>query len=292
MEESRSVQRRMKLLKLQSKARRGRIRITRLYKFSRFLLVVGLMYFCYLLINCSHWFFPSNYHFTQNHSERLEIIGNSIVPDSQIIKTLSDVKTTNIPIYRQNPSVIKSKIEKIPPIKRVFVRRYWFPARYVIMVEERTPLLLIAPSETSPAVAMFTSCGKYIGREYLPLPTAYDTTLVLSYGTQGDDYENWDSDKVKLLDELSKKIAEYSGESVSYIDLRQPKDVYVQLPNVLLRLGELDFTVFKRIEYIKSIIPQIKNIKEKVRYIDLRWEDARYLKLKSSDNEHTEQTPE
>ena len=282
MEESRFVRRRMKLLRLQSKARRGRIKITRLYKFFRFLLVVGLFYLCYLMINSSHWFFPSNYKFTKNHSERLEIVGNSIVPDSQIIRELADLKIKDIPIYKQNPDSIKKKIEGIAPIKRVFVRRYWFPARYVIMVEERVPLLLIAPTENVPPVAMFTSCGKYIGREYLPLDKAYDTTLVLSYGTQGDDYEEWDIEKVSLLDKLSKKIEEYSGEKVSYIDLRQPKDVYVQLPTVLIRLGELDFTIFKRIEDLKSILPEIKDIHDKVRYVDLRWE-TNYLKLKDSE---------
>ena len=283
MEESRFVRRRMKLLRLQSKARRGRIKITRLYKFTRFLLVVGLFYFCYLIINSSHWYFPSNYKFVKNHSERLEITGNSIVPDSQILSVLSGLKTQNIPIYKQNPDSIKQKLEGIAPIKRVFIRRYWFPARYVVMVEERTPLLLIAPSENVPPVAMFTSCGKYIGREYLPLDKAYDTTLVLSYGTQGDDYEEWDMEKVNLINELSKKIAEYSGEQVTYIDMRQPKDVYVQIPSVPLRLGELDFTVFKRIEHLKSILPEIKSIQDKVRYVDLRWEDSRYLKLKDSE---------
>ncbi|MBR6162454.1 FtsQ-type POTRA domain-containing protein [bacterium] len=284
MEESKSVKRRMKLFKLQSKARRGRIRITRLYKFSRFLLVVGIFYFCYLVIHSSHWFFPTNYRFDKNHSERLEIVGNSIVPDKKILSALSGLKTNGIPIYKQNPSEIKKKIEDILPVKRAFVRRYWFPARYVVMVEERTPLLLIAPSETSPAVAMYTSCGKFIGREYLPLTSAYDTTLILSYGTQGDDYEDWKEDKIHLLDKLSKTITKYSGERVSYIDLRQPRDVYVQLPSVLIRLGDLDYTVFKRVEYIKSILPQIKKFNEKVKYVDLRWADSRYLKLKHSEN--------
>ena len=285
MEESKSVRRRMKLYKLQSKARRGRIRITRLYKFSRFLLVVGIFYFCYLAINSSHWFFPTNYKFEKNHSERLEIIGNSLVPEKKIISALDGLKTNGIPIYKQNPVEIKNKLEKIVPIKRVFVRRYWFPARYVVMIEERTPLLLIAPSETSPAVAMYTSCGKFIGREYLPLTRAYDTTLILSYGTQGDDYEQWNMDKITLLDKLSKAITKYSGERVSYIDLRQPRDVYVQLPSALIRLGDLDYTVFKRVEYIKSILPQIKNFNEKVKYVDLRWADSRYLKLKNTEKQ-------
>ncbi len=289
MEESKSVRRRMKLFKLQSKARRARIRITRLYKFSRFLLVVGIFYFCYLVINSSHWFFPTNYRFEKNHSERLEIIGNSLVPEKKILTSLEGLKTNGIPIYKQNSKEIKDKLEKIVPIKRVFVRRYWFPARYVIMIEERVPLLLIAPSETSPAVAMYTSCGKYIGREYLPLTSAYDTTLILSYGTQGDDYEKWDMEKIKLLDKLSKTITKYSGERVSYIDLRQPRDVYVQLPSVLIRLGDLDYTVFKRAEYIKSILPQIKNIHEKIKYVDLRWADSRYLKLNDSENKQETQ---
>jgi cell division septal protein FtsQ len=113
----------------------------------------------------------------------------------------------------------------------------------------------------------------------LPFKKKFDTTLILTYGTRGDDYRNWDADKIKLLDKLAKSISEYSGEKIVYIDLRNPQDVYIQLQSVKLRIGEINDTVFKRIHSISSILPQLKSFNKKIKYVDLRWEETKYLKL-------------
>ena len=42
---------------------------------------------------------------------------------------------------------------------------------------------------------------------------------------------------------------------------------------------KLDESVFKRIERIPSILPQVKQVKTKVKYLDLSWEKVNYLKL-------------
>ncbi len=168
---------------------------------------------------------------------------------------------------------------QIDPIKRVYIRRYWWPARLDVMVQERKPILIISPSETVPPIAFFTEGGKLIGREYLPLKKNYHTTLILTYGTRGDDYRHWNGAKIKMLDKLSKELTVYSGEKVKYIDLRNPHDVYVQLETVKLRLGEIDGGVFNRIKSTSSILPQLKSFNKKIKYIDLRWEETKYLKL-------------
>ena len=62
--------------------------------------------------------------------------------------------------------------------------------------------------------------------------------------------------------------------------MRNPYDVYVKIKTVNIRLGRLDDGVYKRIERIPSILPQVKMVDSKVKYLDLSWEKVNYLKLK------------
>ena len=47
-----------------------------------------------------------------------------------------------------------------------------------------------------------------------------------------------------------------------------------------IRLGALDSTVFERIKRIYTILPQIKDMDSRIKYIDLSWDKVNYLKLK------------
>ena len=76
-----------------------------------------------------------------------------------------------------------------------------------------------------------------------------------------------------------KRIIGLPGETVEYIDMRNPKDIYIKLPSVNVRLGELDYMALNRVRNISAILPQIETMEKKIKYIDLRWEDAQYTKL-------------
>ena len=73
-------------------------------------------------------------------------------------------------------------------------------------------------------------------------------------------------------------IAE-TGEEVEYIDYRDPKDVYIKIPTVNIRLGSLNPSTFKKIQRLPSLLPQVKMINQKVKYIDLRWDNSNFIKL-------------
>ena len=146
------------------------------------------------------------------------------------------------------------------------------------MLEEETPVITIAPSEDAPDVAAYSFSGKYIGREYLPFNESIKTAKILSYGNKGDDYEKWDKDKINGLYKLYKSVEEYTGEGVKYIDLRNPHDVYVCTDSVKIRLGEPDLSVYERIKSIHEILSEIKSRQLKVKYVDLSWKEAQYIK--------------
>ncbi len=278
MEENGIIKRRIRQQKLRRKARRGEIAIRRIYKLIRLLFILFIFYLTYRLAFAHYWYLPKNI-YDEKPYKHIEILGNSIVPSEKIINKMKEFPLPYKPLYLINPVFMEQSIEELSPVKRAYIRRYWLPARLTVMIEEITPAITIAPAEDTPDVAAFSFDGKLIGREYLPLPSSFQAVKILSYGNKGDDYENWDKDKINNLYTLAKLLEEYSGEQLLYIDLRNNHDVFAKLETVTVRLGEIDSSVQERIKSIRSIIPQIKQISDKIKYIDLSWKESKYIKL-------------
>lgn len=270
--------RRMQKNKMERKIRQSQMWIARLRFIARYLVIFAMVFVGYKLLFLHQWYL-NNDALNSLKNPSLEILNNKIVPSYKILAALRRVDVPNKPIYRLDTEELKDSIMKIEPIENVYIRRFWFPARLQIIIQERVPLITIAPALNVPPVAFFATGGKLIGRDYLPLNKAFKTVLVLSYGVRGDDYRNWDSEKIALIEKLAKSVEASSGEPVEYIDFRKPTDVYVKVKTANIRLGEVDDTVFQRISRIPSILPQVKMLDKTIKYIDLRWKDANYIKL-------------
>ena len=278
MENSYIVNRRIKYQKLRRKARRGEIFVRRTFKFVRFCFILFIFYATFRLGATRHWFLPNDL-YEKIPSERIEILGNSIVSDEKIVEQMKKVHLEKNQIFKIDPKPIENQIEDLVPIKRVFIRRFWLPTRLVVMVEELLPVITIAPSEDVQPVIAFASTGELITREYLPLPENINVIKILTYGNKGDDYDTWDVERIQYLYKLGTMLEEYSGEKVQYIDLRNPHNAFAQLESVKIKLGELDQAVFGRIKPIRDILPQIGNMVDKIQYVDLFWKDSKYLKM-------------
>ncbi len=268
--------RRLKQAKLQRQIRKSQRRLTRLRAFYKIFLVLGTIALCLLILKMPQWRLPSNA-FDSLTSSSLEIINNRIVPSQKILSALRRNQVPTQPIFLVKTDNLKKSITQLEPIQNVYIRRFWFPARLQIIVIERTPIITIAPNLDVPPIAFFSLDGKLIGREYMPLSDDYDTVLVITYGS-GDDYRNWDVVKVNNFRKLASLVEAETGEKVEYIDYRDPKDVYIKIPTVNIRLGSINPNVFNKLQKLPSILPQVKKINKKVKYIDLRWETC-YLKM-------------
>lgn len=273
-----NIERRVKINQMQRDVRRGRDRLKWLRCWVRLFMVVFLIFAAYQVYKLPQWYLNKNI-FSSASNNTLSIVGNRITPTYRIISILRQSPVPQRPIYLFNTSDIEKEIEKLPPVKQVFIKRLWFPARLGIIIVERRPILRISPGPKVPPIAFFAEGGKLIGRDYLPLKNVENTILVLTYGTKGDDYRTWDEKKIKKIETIVRATEQFSGQPVEYIDLRNPKDVYIKLPIVNVRIGELDYMALSRIRNISAILPQIKTMKKKIKYIDLRWEDAQYIKL-------------
>lgn len=259
--------------------RKGRIKQERFRGIMRFFLsIFFIAALCYGL-KCRGWYMDKDA-FNHVGGNSVEIINNNIIPSYKILAVLKYSNVPNVPIYMARTDSIKKSLLKLAPIENVYIRRYAFPARVQIIVRERTPVILISPDAKVQPVAFFTTDGKLIGKEYLPFHKPYKTILVLSYGNKGDDYRKWNLKKINEIEKIAQYVQFYSKEPVEYIDFRTPNDVYVKIKTVNIRLGRLDENVFKRIERIPSILPQVKLVDSNVKYLDLSWEKVNYLKLK------------
>ena len=259
--------------------RKGRMKQERFRAFVRFFLTVGMLLGLVYALKLGGWYMNADA-FNKADGASVQIINNKIVPSAKIMTMLKNSDVPNVPLYMAKTSSIKKELLQLKPIENVYIRRYAFPARIQIIVRERIPVIMISPDEKLAPVAFFTTDGTLIGHEYLPFKAQYKTIKVLSYGNKGDDYRKWDLAKIKEIQKIVKYVETYSKEQVEYVDFRNPNDVYVKIKTVNIRLGKLDDEVYKRIERIPSILPQVKPVEKKVKYLDLSWDKVNYLKLK------------
>ncbi len=268
--------RRLQQARMQRKIRQSQRRLNRLRAFWKFFLIVSLIAFGLLILKMPQWRFHSNA-FDNLNSPALEIVNNRIVPSQKILSALRRNQVPLRPIFLVKTDNLKKSIKQLEPVRDVYIRRFWFPARLQIIIIERTPAITISPDIDVPPIAFFSTDGKLIGREYMSTIDDFKTVKVITYGS-GDDYRNWDRTKVNNLKKLAATVEMDSGEQVEYIDYRNPKDVYVKIPTVNIRLGSFNAGTFEKIHRIPSLLPQVKMLNKKVKYIDLRW-DTSYIKL-------------
>ena len=207
--------RRMQQKRMQREVRRTQRRLNRLRIMYKFLLISSLLFLTIYLLKMPQWIL-NPHSFDNLNSPYLEIINNNIVPSQKILSALRRTQVPTQPIFLVKTDYLKESIQKLEPIHSVYIRRFWFPARLQIIVIERTPIVTISPGIDVPPIAFFSSDGKLIGRDYMPLSDAYNTVLVITYGS-GDDYRNWDLHKVTNFKKLATLIEAETNEKVEYI---------------------------------------------------------------------------
>ena len=260
------------------KIRKKRKKLNQLKSFLRSVLLVVLLFLMYEFVKLPQWYLPQDV-FKNSDSNKIEIVNNNIVPDTVVFNSLKNISVPKLPIFLMSVKPIKKELFKIPVIKNIYVRRYGFPARIQIILRERVPVAVIKTDLNAKPVAFFTSDGILIAnKNYMGLSNSKSLLTILTTSSKLD--KNWTVKKVNYIEKIVKAIETYSGEKVSYIDRRNPNDVYVRIQKTSIRLGALDSTVFERIKRIYTILPQIKDMDSRIKYIDLSWDKVNYLKLK------------
>lgn len=269
--------RRLKANKMRRKIASTRKSIRNFRVLLRLALIFSIIFFGLYVLKMGSWYL--NPELLAKADERvIKIEGNNITPKYKIIDVVRQTEIPHTQIFRLKTKEIEENISQLQPIKKVYVRRFWRPARIDIIIEERVPVFVISPSIEAPPIAAITLDGVFIDREFMPIPTKYKTHKIITYGVYGDDYDFWNSERVKKILALTNAFEFYSKQKVEYIDLRNPKDIYIKLDKVLIRFGDISDNALERAKRIATISPQTGQIKQAIKYIDLRWEDT-FIKL-------------
>ncbi len=230
------------------------------HTFCRFLLssllLVGVYYFVKL-----PQLYISQDAFTNSDSEVIKLVNNEIVPDEKIYTLLSGFQVDGLPIFVQRTDDLKKMLLTLPPVFR-----------------ERIPVISVKPEPNSQPFAYFTQDGTLVGKEYAPYIANFHTLNILSTGYKNDAYHSWKKENVDKLLRFAKYVETCSKENVEYIDFRNPDDVFVKISSIKIRLGKFDESVFERVQRLTAILPEIKLMDVKIKYLDLRWKDP-FLKL-------------
>lgn len=264
-----------KKLHRERKVIKGRLKQSRIRTFVRLLITFVLVSVMFLFSKFNGVYFDGN-EFQYVGSPSVEIVNNKIIPTSKIYSVLKTVEIPKKCIFFMRTNEIKKKLYLLKPVDKVYIRRYAFPARLQIIIRESIPAITVTNDLKSKPVAYFTTSGQIISKEYLPLPPDIKTFTVL---VNGGSYGKWEKEEQQRLLKIAKYVETYSKEDVEYIDYRNPDDVYVKVKDVNIRLGLPDDSIWIKIERLPSILPQLKYVHSKIRYLDLSWEKVNYLKL-------------
>lgn len=280
--------RRLKVNKIKRQINSTRCNLQRFRVILSLIMIACIIYLGIKIVKLPQWYIDMN---KLNAADPvvLNIQGNKITPSYKIIDSIRQTQLPYTQIFRLETRELEDNISQLQTVKKVYVRRYWFPARLNIILDERTPAFLLVPNLESEPRSALTTDGIILDHDYLPFDASIKTKKLLTYGVRDGVDETWDKKKVEDLLKLIKAFEIYSNQEVQYIDIRNQKDVYIMLKEYLIRLGEINDSTFDRARLIASILPEAKKINQKIKYIDLRWEDSYYLRLEGAKEEQRTQ---
>lgn len=259
--------------------------------FLRALFIALIIFSGYKILTSSKWYYPQDM-FKSVKNTNFTIVGTYITPKDKILKVMKRVEMPKKPLYMIDVKAFEDMISEIETVKSVHVRRYWFPARLQIVIEDKKPILMIAPDEKAKPAAFFVEGAVLLSADLLPQDkNVYPLKILTTGSNPKDNFINWKEDRINQLLELAEKASLYSGEDVEYIDIRDTNNVFIKIKSVLIDLGELNDGAYGRLQTISSVLPHLKDIDKKIEYVDLRWDVTKYIKYEGKEyNEDSDNT--
>ena len=277
-----SVKHSVKRKQTERKLRKKRKKVNHLKTFLSSVLLILLVIGGYEFFKLPQWYLPEDA-FSNPMSGRVDIINNKIVPTYVIQNELKDLEVSKLPIFMTSVTPVKKELYQIPMMKKVYVRRYGFPARIQIIVRERVPIAIIKTDiNAKQPLAFYTTDGVLVTNKRYMNISSVEPKLLKILTSSKNLQKDIPFEKYQEIEKIVQAVETYSNEQVEYIDMRKPNDVFVKIKTTSIRLGTLDNTIYERIKRIYTILPQISEVDNKIKYIDLSWDRVNYLKLQKS----------
>jgi len=240
----------------------------RLVDLLQFVLALSLAYGIYSFWVADFWAWQGNIQ-TSGHRlvSRADVLARLFVPPNRAL-------------YRLDPEWIQAQLSVIPAIERVEVRRWLFPARISIKIQERRPMLRVQ-SVRGGGAFFLDHHGVVFGAAAVPLTPRFALKAIMMEGP-GERVTEADARSLRAL--LAAWPAGVSGR----LDLRRWNDVYVQIGEWPVRLGRLEAVELK-LGLLQYLQPAVKRYRERLKYLDFRYVESPSIVLKSGDRLITEQ---
>lgn len=251
----------------------------------RALFIALIIFLGYKILSAPMWFYPKDI-FQSAKNKNFVIAGTYITPKEKVLNVMKDIEMPKKPLYMIDVKAFEDRISEIETVKAVKVRRYWFPARLQIVIEDKMPVLMIASSANANPAAFFVEGGVLLSADLLPQNNKIYPLKVLTTGSNPkDNFINWKEDRINELLELAEKTSLYSGEEVEYIDIRDTNNIFIKIKSALIDLGEMNDTAYDRLKTISAVLPNLEKVNKKIEYIDLRWDVTKYIKYEGKDED-------
>ena len=145
---------------------------------------------------------------------------------------------------------LEQNLEQLQTVKKVYVRRYWFPARLQVALDERTIAFLLAPNLETEPISALTTDGVLLDHDYFPFKTTAKARKLLTYGVHDGVDEVWDKKKV---DELMEQLISLINTHIHYDNIYKFIKSFLKhiLPTEMLGPKNNKILLFKTIEFIR-----------------------------------------
>lgn len=212
----------------------------------------------------------------------MTVSGNRLVSRQEIFSRLYIPQ--NRPLYSLNPRTISAQLAALPPVEQVVIQRWLFPPRLDVMIVEREAFVGVMGSSQE-------IMARWIDREgvVFQAPTArMSPRFPVKLWTNLQPGERVPAPLQAHLLEL---LSAWPHKQPGRIDLRDPRNIILNVGNWPVRLGEPEEAALK-LSLLEELIPLAEPYRERLKYINLRFPLNPTFVLKTGDEVKVEKEAE
>jgi len=188
--------------------------------------------------------------------------GNQVVTVEQVRGAL--LNFVGKPIYKLDPQLLESRVRSLEAVRYAYVRRYLSPRPHLVVnVLEEFPWATFSSNPEAAPEAVISETGRFIPLNEFPNTVRPDFKI---YGPAGmtmtrSDVAQWAA--------CVSYVAAQTGLTVDYVDLRDPRCIWIQDGELRLKAGAADSSLIRRLGRLASVVPALGQIHAQIAYIDL-----------------------
>ncbi|MDD4527358.1 MAG: cell division protein FtsQ/DivIB [Candidatus Margulisbacteria bacterium] len=212
-----------------------------------------------------------------------EVTNNLFVTKERLLQTASTLNYGDNLLYYPSAKISKELTNAIPQLHKVMIKKNPFKKTVTFKLKEKEPFVNIiyypncyVVSEEGILLNVDASGNVFDLENILDLPilTGIDENLLINQTSLPAEYTG-------LLKNLLKKFFNFFGKETLKLDVTSKKDIVVMTDDIFdIKIGDTD-RLDDKIKVFKTLFKNIKDRKDDIMYIDIRYPDypvVRYVR--------------